>query len=109
MLGVDLDGSDGSDLFTLGAPSVQTALDGSRGIVWMIIGMIKEHPTENRMARQAVLGLTSLAHGRHLRRGHVLGRLGLTFGRHDHLIITLLVGGDRQTRDGYALVWRRPG
>jgi hypothetical protein len=31
----------GSCLLTLGAPSVQTAPDGSRGIVWMIIGMIK--------------------------------------------------------------------
>ena len=75
----------------------------------MIIGMIKEHPTENRMARQAVLGLTSLAHGRHLRRGHVLGRLGATLGRHDHLIITLLVMATARPGDGYALVWRRPG
>jgi len=29
--------------------SVQTAPDGSRPIVWMIIGMIKAHPTKNRM------------------------------------------------------------
>jgi len=49
------------------------------------------HPTKDRMARQAVLGLTSLAHGRHLRQSHVLGRLGATLGRQDHLIITLLV------------------
>jgi hypothetical protein len=28
-------------------------LDGSRRIVWMIKRMIKAHPTENRMARQA--------------------------------------------------------
>jgi hypothetical protein len=48
---------DGSGLLTLAAPSVQTALDGSRPIVWMIIGMIKAHPTENRMARQADLDL----------------------------------------------------
>jgi hypothetical protein len=40
----------------LDASSVQTAPDGSRPIVWMIIGMIKAHPTENRMARQAALG-----------------------------------------------------
>ena len=26
----------------------------------MIIGMIKAHPTENRMARQAVLGMRAL-------------------------------------------------
>jgi len=30
----------------LDASSVQTAPDGSRRIVWMIIGMIKGHPTE---------------------------------------------------------------
>jgi hypothetical protein len=39
---------DGSGLITLDASSVQTAPDGSRPIVWMIIGMIKAHPTENR-------------------------------------------------------------
>jgi hypothetical protein len=44
---------DGSGLLTLGASSVQTAPDGYRRIVWMIIGMIKAHPTQNRMARQA--------------------------------------------------------
>jgi hypothetical protein len=44
---------DGSSLLTLDGPSVQTAPDGSRPIVWMIIGMIKAHPTENRMPRQA--------------------------------------------------------
>jgi hypothetical protein len=44
---------DGSSLLTLDAASVQTALEGSRRIVWMIKWMIKAHPTENRMARQA--------------------------------------------------------
>jgi hypothetical protein len=44
---------DGSSLLTLHRPSVQTALEGSRRIVWMIIGMIKAHPTENRMPRRA--------------------------------------------------------
>jgi hypothetical protein len=39
---------DRSGLLTLDAPSVQTALEGSRRIVWMI----KAQPTENRMARQ---------------------------------------------------------
>src|SRR5919198_4071914 len=34
---------DGSGLLTLGGPSVQTAPDGSRRIVWMIIGMVKAH------------------------------------------------------------------
>jgi len=33
--------------------SVQMAPDGYRTIVWMIKWMIKAHPTENRMARQA--------------------------------------------------------
>jgi hypothetical protein len=37
----------------LDASSVQTAPDGSRPIVWMINGMIKAHPTEDRMAKQA--------------------------------------------------------
>jgi hypothetical protein len=41
---------DGSGLLTLAASSVQMALDGSRRIVWMVIGMIKAHPTGNRMA-----------------------------------------------------------
>ncbi|MFL6187448.1 MAG: alpha/beta fold hydrolase [Actinomycetes bacterium] len=40
---------DGSRLLTLDASSVQTAPDGYRRIVWMI----KAHPTQNRMARQA--------------------------------------------------------
>jgi hypothetical protein len=40
----------------LDASSVQMAPDGSRRIVWMIIGMIKAHPTQNRMPRQASLG-----------------------------------------------------
>jgi hypothetical protein len=44
---------EGSGLLTLEALSVQTAPDGSRRIVWMIKWMIKAHPTENRMARQA--------------------------------------------------------
>jgi hypothetical protein len=35
---------DGFRLLTLDALSVQTALDGCRRIVWMIIGMIKAHP-----------------------------------------------------------------
>jgi hypothetical protein len=35
----------GSSLLTLDALSVQTAPNGSRRIVWMIIGMIKAHPT----------------------------------------------------------------
>jgi hypothetical protein len=33
----------------LDALSVQTALDGSRRIVWVIIGMIKAHPTQNQL------------------------------------------------------------
>jgi hypothetical protein len=37
---------DGLSLLTLSASSVQTAPDGYRRIVWMIIGMIKSHPTE---------------------------------------------------------------
>jgi Cation transporter/ATPase, N-terminus len=44
---------DGSSLLTLDGQSVQTAPVGSRTIVWMIIGMIKAHPTKNRMARRA--------------------------------------------------------
>ena len=44
--------SDGSSLLTLPASSVQTAPDGYRRIVWMIIGMITGHPTETRMARK---------------------------------------------------------
>jgi hypothetical protein len=51
--------TDGSSLLTLDASSVQTAPDGSRPIVWMIIGMIKAHPTQDRMPRQA----GSQAHG----------------------------------------------
>jgi hypothetical protein len=45
--------SSGSAMAKMIARSVQTAPDGSRRIVWMIIGMIKAHPTDNRMARQA--------------------------------------------------------
>jgi hypothetical protein len=37
---------DGSRLLRLDASSVQTAPDGSRPIVWMIIGMINAHPTQ---------------------------------------------------------------
>jgi hypothetical protein len=48
---------DGSSLLTLDGPSVQTAPDGYRTIVWMIKWMIKAHPTENRMARQERLRL----------------------------------------------------
>jgi hypothetical protein len=48
--------ADGSSLLTSEASSVQTAPDGYRRIVWMIIGMIKTHPTHYRMARQAALG-----------------------------------------------------
>jgi hypothetical protein len=44
---------DGSSLLTLDVLSVQAAQDGYRRIVWMIIGMIKAHPTKNRMPRQA--------------------------------------------------------
>jgi hypothetical protein len=44
---------DGSSLLTSDALSVQTAPDGSRPIVWMIIGMIKAHSTEDRMAKRA--------------------------------------------------------
>ena len=40
---------DGSSLLTLDASSVQTAPDGSRRIVWMI----REHPMNSRMPRQA--------------------------------------------------------
>jgi hypothetical protein len=52
MLGVDLDGSRRIYLLTLNAASVQTAPDGYRRIVWMIIGMINAHPTES-IPRQA--------------------------------------------------------
>src|SRR4029453_15239643 len=44
--------SDGSRLLRLDALSVQTASEGCRPIVWMIIGMIKAHPTEHRMPRR---------------------------------------------------------
>jgi hypothetical protein len=45
---------EGSGLLTLEAPSIQTDPDGSRRIVWMIIGMIKAHPTEHRMPRRSL-------------------------------------------------------
>jgi hypothetical protein len=44
----------------LDALSIQMAPDGSRPIVWMIIGMIKAHPTKNRMPRQAALDRHSI-------------------------------------------------
>jgi hypothetical protein len=55
MLGVDLDGSRRIEPAHVGC---FFGPDGSRyrRIVWMIIGMIKVYPTENRMARQAALG-----------------------------------------------------
>jgi hypothetical protein len=46
---------DGSGLLTLDGSSLQTAPDGSRRIV----GMIKAHPTKNRMARQTTLQMVS--------------------------------------------------
>jgi hypothetical protein len=49
MLGVDLDGSRRTSLLRLAGPSVQTAADGSRTIVWMIKRMINGHPTQDRM------------------------------------------------------------
>jgi hypothetical protein len=50
---------EGSGLVTLPAASVQTAPDGSRPIVWMIIGMIKAHPTQHSDATaRRVEGLT---------------------------------------------------
>ena len=54
MLGVDLVGSSRISLLTLDGPSIQTALEGSRRIVWMIIGMIKAHPIERRMLCEGV-------------------------------------------------------
>ena len=38
---------DGSSLLTLDVSSVQTAIDGSRRIVWMIKRMIKRHLRES--------------------------------------------------------------
>jgi hypothetical protein len=46
MLGVDLDGSRRIEAAHVGCP---VGPDGYRRIVWMIIGMIKAHPTANRM------------------------------------------------------------
>jgi hypothetical protein len=51
---------DGSSLLTWEASSVQTALDGSRRIVWMINRMIKAHPTQHRMPRRSAPGLSPL-------------------------------------------------
>jgi hypothetical protein len=50
MLGVDLEGTRRSGLLMSDAPSVQTAPDGSRLIVWMINGMIKGHPNDTGRA-----------------------------------------------------------
>jgi hypothetical protein len=47
---------DRSALLTLDASSIQTDPDGTSRIVWMIKRMIKAHPTEDRMPRQAALG-----------------------------------------------------
>jgi hypothetical protein len=53
MLGVDLDGSRRIEPApTLDTSSIQTAPDGYRRIVWMIIWMIKAHPTKNQMTRR---------------------------------------------------------
>ena len=50
---------DGSSLLTLDGPSVQTAPDGYRRIVWMIKRMIKGCPTESdAKASKGVPGLT---------------------------------------------------
>ena len=52
----------------------------------------------NRQIRRLVLSVHSDAgaRDRHLRQGHVPGRLGATLGRHDHLIITLFISRNRQ-------------
>ena len=42
---------DGSGLLTLGAPSVQTAPEGSRRIVWMIKRMIKPRDAESSVTQ----------------------------------------------------------
>jgi len=39
--------------------SLQTALEGSRPIVWMIIGMINAHPIEHRGALRGRASLRS--------------------------------------------------
>jgi hypothetical protein len=49
MFGVSLDGSRRIEPAHVDASSVQTAPDGYRPIVWMIIGMIKAHPIERRV------------------------------------------------------------
>jgi hypothetical protein len=54
---------DGSRLLTLDALSVKTAPDGSRRIVWVIKRMIKAHPTQDRMAGQAMSSNSGV--GRH--------------------------------------------
>ena len=52
MLGVELDGTRRILPAHVGALSIQTGPDGYRRIVWMVIGMIKGHPTQNRMTRR---------------------------------------------------------
>jgi hypothetical protein len=47
---VDLNGNGGISPAHVDASSVQTAPDGCRRIVWMIIRIIKAHP-QSRMAR----------------------------------------------------------
>jgi pimeloyl-ACP methyl ester carboxylesterase len=64
---------DGSSLLTLGGLSAQTAPDGSRPIVGMIIGMIKAHPTENRMPRRATLEFLQTLTGPVVLVGHSYG------------------------------------
>jgi hypothetical protein len=54
ILRVGLFGSRRIEPAHVGRPSVQTAPDGYRTIVWMIKWMIKAHPTEDRMATQAI-------------------------------------------------------
>jgi hypothetical protein len=53
MFGVGLIGSVGSRQLRSDVLSIQTAPDGSRRIVWMIKRMIKAHPSQDRMTRQA--------------------------------------------------------
>jgi hypothetical protein len=43
----------GSDPWPDDPPFDQRVGQQAAGIVWMIIGMIKAHPTEDRMARRA--------------------------------------------------------
>jgi hypothetical protein len=52
MLGV---GPEGSRRIYVGCPSVQTAPDGSRPIVWMTIEMINWHPTKQSDGKASYL------------------------------------------------------